>query len=341
MMIDVHLVAAVPRAPIPRARSERDNLHPLALREALASGLDRQVFPLLDTRTRYWRYYLLIGPKPRWTLALGKRLIAVVRANIDGQRARRGAGARLWNRCVDLGRRPTEKELRTLVRSFRSQYSVAAGEFWRLAETDSGFPTLASAARRLKRHKAYRGFFDTGALSNNPDGHARRVFHRLIRNQSDGAAEFARLFARHAYSVWWALAAVKASTLKRTESRRIALAWSLLRSLYRLPWMTVGQDGEDADDDGDAEEALGDRELADLYLRLATCALASLQREVDGQLTSTAVARIEELLRAALREPDYRQPLVPPLLEPGQKVQRLFPDLRLQAFARLLEQTAS
>src|SRR5271157_3736937 len=119
----IFVVAAVERTelPIKPAPEPQDLREPLELKNRIAGDLAGKVLPLLDSRTRYWRYYLLIGPHPTWAhRSLGNRLLRIVRRNrgTKDQRATRGIGSRLFNRCyLDLGRRPNDPELKRLVRN--------------------------------------------------------------------------------------------------------------------------------------------------------------------------------------------------------------------------------
>lgn len=308
----------------------RDSLHPLALRSLIAPRLDRQVFPLLDTRARYWRYYLLIGPTPRWSAvkAIAERLLRVVRHNIEGDRARRGFGSRRFNRFRDLGRPPSAGEVRGLVRDFRTQYGRAAANFWNAASNDRGYDALANTASRLRRATSFDGFFESAG-----DASARRIFHRIIRHQTSAAEEIYRVLKRQEFDAWESVARLSLNSLKSEEAKRLILAWSILRSLYSDA-RREGAEGE--------EVAAGSNpgDDAEIVARIARIALRFLAGGVAPELDPMIRLQITRELRSALSQPPYRPPRQTPELPRGQSIQRLFPDLRLSSFAGLLAQTS-
>ena len=309
-------------------------MHPLTLREQIAPN-SGDVFPLIDSRTRYWRYFLLIGPSPRWQAhpTIGRRLLAVVRANISGDRARRGVGARLYNQLKDRGRIASSKDLNALSRGFRQQYGPAVRRFWDKAGSSN---VLVAASQRIKASAGMDGFFEYDC-SGLPDGRARKAFHRAICAQSPEATELADLLARPEFG--WnldrALAKVRRSTFSNLRTRQIALAWSLLRALFRLP-----TGGTSVDDDDDHGEGTIDEASSESLRALAHASLGAIKDGVAAALPEKWRTDIRLLLETALSAAIFKPPLAPPHLPVGQSRQRLFPDMRLRTFAYLLSRTA-
>ena len=335
----IYLVAPSPATsmPIPMRPTQDDLRDPLRLKTLIAGDLASQHLRLFDSRIRYWRYYLIIGPLPRWRSgALGQKLLRIVRDNCQpGQRARRGVGRDLYNRCkFDLHRPPTIRETKRLVRVFRSQYGAAARRFWEHAMKDHGRDVLLAATRQLRRPTSCSGFFSK-RMKAVADGHARRTFHRLLLTQSEVAQELGHLVLR-SQSVASALAKVKSATLLQEDAQRMVLSWLLLSLLYQ----------EDTDVRTTTERRLTDeaddetQQLADCEKQLVRVALAYLKKGVDG-LDRIVRDQIVRYLRHASSHSPYRAPIrVSPLNTDGSR-RRLFADLRLTTFRSLLRSTRS
>ena len=317
--------------PTPRLSNRPDTFSPLALRELIAGKLASSEFRLLDSRTRYWRYYLLIGPAPRWKpQALGQKLLSIVRQNIDRERAIRGVGSRLYNRTrLDAQRAPTVRELRRLVAGFKAQYGAAARNFWKAAKQEAAYPVLERASRALRDGSNYSGFFDR-EMEVIRNGHARSAFNRLQVQQSETAKEIARVLMR-GISVSHALSMIKRSTLRLDSSRRLALVWTLLATLFRttdaIPQVPTRRREDDEDD-----EALGDQ--------VALARIASdLLKQYDFGLDAVFRNRLRDLLTSALEGNPFVEPIVVAARDGDGTRQRLFADLRLSSLHRLLEAT--
>jgi len=226
-----------------------------------------------------------------------------------------------------------------LAQGFREQYGAAVGAFWKEAKhTGHGYEVLREASRELRSRNKFAGFFEEKLRGFN-DGWARNAFHRIIRDQTEQAAEFADHLRLNNWSVMEALVKVRPSTFKHDESKRLALAWALLRTLFKehRPFAPAL---EPDDEDGDVKEEDTSRDN-DVLSELAEVALKLLGAGVGGNLLfATERRKIVELLKAARKERPYQPPLPTPPLPPAQRKQRLFADLRLNSFGRLLRQTA-
>lgn len=316
---------------------DRDALHPQNLRHHIIDpGVERKAFPLLDSRTRHWRYFLLIGPRPRWTASLGNRILQIVRRNISspGGRATRGVGAHIYNRIRDRRRRPSPKDLLAVAERLRDTYGSAAQAFWQAAKTDRGYDILVEAADRLRRDSAFEGFF---VRQGSPAGWARSAFYRIMARQSPEAEEFARLFARRKYcDIWDSMSRVKRGTLRSRQARLIALSWCLIRCLYE-----VGVEPSEYEDDDEWDELWSDQSFEEMR-RLAKAALRmSTEPEAIKVLPNDTLVQIRQHLRTAIKRKKYRAPLQKPEVPAYQMRQNLFPGFRLFAFNELLKGTTS
>jgi len=129
------------------------------------------------------------------------------------------------------------------------------------------------------------------------------------------------------------LAKVRRSTFSNIGTRQIALAWSLLRALFRLPIS-----GMPEDDEGDFAE--GTIAEAEALRALAHASIDAIEDGVAAALPEKWRTEIRILLECALSAAIYKPPLASPHLPVGQSRQRLFPDMRLRTFAFLLSRTA-
>lgn len=331
----IAIVVPVHRAPlpIPRLAGKLDQIAPLPLREMIAGALAAAALPLLDSRTRYWRYYLLIGPSPQWRpQALGQKLLSIVRQNIESERARKGIGSRLYNRSrLDGQRRASVRELRRLVNGFKSQYGAAAKRFWDKAKSHSSYSTLLRASQLLRSATDLRGFFESN-MPTLADGHARAAFHRLMIHQTPVAEDLAPVLLR-GDSVWQALAKIKRTSIQLDDSRRLILAWILLVVLFTTKPSIVDRPHRQLEDDADIGEQ-PDGSLAGL-----ACVARNMLAACVFELDAVTRSRLLELLDSALVRKPYTPPVALAARDDDGSRRRLFADLRLSSFHRLLEAT--
>lgn len=335
----ITIVAGCPCIPLPRQSSDSgtDPLDPLSLKMVIASDRATEQLPLIDSRTRYWRYYLLLGPSPSQAYrTLARKLLAIVCHNAQaGARATKGVGSRLFNRLADRRRQPFDSELRRLARNFRVQYGPAAARFWQRAKERSGqagYRVLFDASRRLRNATRFEGFFDT-RMPSLSDGHARNAFHRILRTQSETAADLYGLMIRApTSSLGSALAGTRKSTLTTDDGRRLVLAWALLVSLFDLKAPPAPGLHSASDNDEEEEE---DDDASGIDASLARAALILLRAGVASSDLGLR-ATIEAMLRDSLESPVYRSPIHVSSRGDDGRRRRLFADLRLSSFRRLL-----
>jgi len=332
--MEILLVSPVPDiAPRGTKQEVRGALHPLVLREAIVGGREREVFPFLDSRTRYWRYMFLEGPRKRKDLVLGRHLLRIVAKNSSGS-ARRGIGRNTYNDQLFSGRKVSKKKIRAVAQAFRLQYGAAAKRFWKYAKRDSAVSSLREMASFVIQGRYDPCFFEEHSLDRK-DGQVRRIFRRILRRQSKSAREFAKVLKRKrvGYEVREAISTLKASTLKLDETKRITLAWALLRCLYRSEELDLSL--EQARDSAPTSEP-----AEDVLAALAQVSLRELEEGTAPELATPVRKMLTGYLESALSSKHYTPPLAPPTIPGNQERQILFPDLRLSAFARLLQQTA-
>jgi hypothetical protein len=298
---------------------------------------DAAHFPLLDSRTRYWRYYLLFRPGDgrQTRQALGRVLHCAIRAN-DPQRTAEATTGRL--RGVGRGlyeprRHLTPRQEVRVAERFRSDYGTAVKRFWKSIDGSSNEHLFVEAGARWRASQL--GFFENAPMG---DGHARNAFHRLLETQSPVAQEFAPLLLKDDFSDLWALKVSRVgwASFSSNEARRVFLARCLPLVLFRRP---VG-DPSDLDDDEESEREQGFtdwlRPLAETCVRFLTHRTASAIR---GRMTAPQASELVATLRAALRRRQFEEPFPAPQRRPGQLLQTLFPGHRLNAFHRLLHAT--
>ena len=332
----------------------REWLHPLTISNLIVED-DPQFFPLLDSRTRYWRYFVLRGPKekltPKGLRSLGRLLLRVLHGDARDPRGgrSRGIGALDFASKARAGKKVGPRDQTSWARRLERAYRSAALAFWGAAKADArAWEPLLRLHRALKHGRLDR-FLDSSAMPAHGDGRARRAFFLLMRDQraADGvaaeavAADYARLFLRRPdWDVFAVLADAGWSSFATDAARRVYLARCLPRVLFRLPTQARVHDVED--DDGE-EAVAGGIALAEVQRKLAKRCRKFLERgaeRVRGRLTAVQVVRIVRLLSGALRsKPSYEEPLEAPPLPPGQSLQFLFPGLRLDSLARLLRDT--
>jgi hypothetical protein len=333
--IDISIVAPI-KHQCPYQRQDLNGrlrgLHPAIIRDALAGGLDRAMFPLLDSRTRYWRYYLLIGPQARWGNynGIGWKLYRIAKQNRKTERVTRGIGKNLVNRCSDLGRGPKREELVKLGKLFRQYYGSTVESFWDTAKKLNCYRKLYEVSRKLQIATAVVGFFDLDNMDYTVgEGFVRQSFHRILLNRNN---EIARLLKRKGYYLWEAIASSRYNSFSGDDPRRMILAWALLRVLYGKEIII---DPSNADDESEDDEV-----DSDLLRRIALTALQLLKHNnLWGNLDENNIRQIEFHIKSALKNKPYVPPLPVPPLAVGQKRQRLFSDMRLTAFNNLLRQT--
>lgn len=293
---------------------------PQELRARLSAKLASQVFPILDSRTRYWRYYLLIGPRQQWgATSLGPRCFRILRDNPGGNR---GIGRR-------LKRWPGSKAHRAVVKSLKTQYGPAVKRFWQVVSDSRRDGGLLAASERI-RTGSLRGFFDSKS-----DLHARRSFHRMLRTQTGEAGMLAGAFLRKESLHEAVLEAMSRSRLSEPV-RRVLLTYAILRCLYQPPDARSRALGLLDDDDDDVDSAADSAALG----RMARVALRWLREGRIAALAPPERARLRGyLLSGFISGGTY----IPPLPSPSPRRNRdrinVFAGLRLGAFHRLLRST--
>lgn len=339
MNIEFFRVGGFPSPHVFIDRSERWP-HPRTVSNLLDVD-DAANFPLLDSRTRYWRYYLVhrSGDGRQDRRSLGKLLHNVLRANdprrvhdLDSRRLR-GVGRGLYERKRNLGPRGELK----VADNFKSAYGTAVGRFWERVEASNSSRIFDQAGARWRRSP--RGFFDPDAQR---DGHARNAFHRLIKDQSPVAKQFANLLLKdESGNDLWALASARAgwSSFETSEARRVYLARCLPMVLFKQPASAGSFEDEDADDQREAAP----QQTTDWLGPIAeTCLRFLTHKRVDtirGRLNDAQVSELKVRLKAALNRSRFEEPYPAPARRPGQLLERLFPGHRLLAFHRMLHDT--
>jgi len=313
-----------------------NDIHPSIIRDALAGGLDREMFPLLDSRTRYWRYYLLIGPQVQWRnyIGIGQKLYRIAKQNRNSEtkRVTKGIGRKLVNKCTDERRQPKRKELKKIGKAFRQYYGSTVTAFWeKTKEKDyKSYGKFNEASKKLKKANDMVGFFNVDNMDYmQGEGFIRRSFHRIISSQNH---EIERLLKRKGYDLWEAIASIRDSSIKNNETLRMILAWALLRILYGKEVFT-DKSNEGVDNENDHIDEVLLRRIANKILRLIK------HKDLWGKLDENIIRQIELHIKNALKNKIYMPPLPIPRLPVGQKRQRLFSDMRLSAFNDLLRQT--
>ena len=323
------LKALTPLPPPERgAESQAAGLTPLELRDILTRGLAAKALPYLDSRTGYWRYYLVRGPGTNWRsdVSLGRKLLAIGRQNrgvegpIDSSRiAARGYGRNLRNR------KPGRAALIRLSKRFDSDYAVAA-EFWERARSrghDFRSLRIASGKVRAASGRGLKKFFAPDMWC---DGNAKAAFHRVISSHPPEARQLATHLRRNGWAPATLIAGMTTRKWKALlpDNARILIAWAILWGLFRDQKQPIEPDP--------------------LRTQVARAAVRGLQAGVENQLPAALRGRIIELLRATIRGATRGRPYVPPLLPPppedDQSRTILYADLRLTSFARLLQRTA-
>ena len=334
-MPDLFLLERCERIPAPLEgrRAPEGLLAPMILRNAIAGSRQREVLPCLDSRTRYWRYYLLFGRTPRWHSAvLARRLWRVVRLDASGGGRPRGLGRRLYDRQQARagGTRLPARTARKIGESARRQYSAANRRFWELAEQVNRLGVLSVASENTRRPDAANDFF--AEYPKGGEGHAANAFAAVLRAQSAAAGELANLLLRHD-SVAEAVAHVGWSTIRHGDGPRLVLAWALLWALFQVTGEVDDEPTDDqADDDREPLPNAAEMESA------AKVALMYLAKGIGG-LEATHARMISQRLRDALAHGVYRPPVKVEARTDAGTRRRLSADLRLTAFQRLLHAT--
>lgn len=349
-------VAAVGGFPalLVEGRRAEDWRHPRVISN-LISVDDPQHFPLQDTRTGYWRYFILRGPKKhlsrRQLAGLGKLLLRVLRDNTrqPNQSRPRGIGGLQYNRKTRANEKISSRLQLQWARRMETTYRTVTIALWDEAKADGSAWTEFIRLHRAFRKGGLTGFFAEEPMQTHRDGRARAAFHRLIRNQrprtggdtANVAADFARLLRRRPKrSVVQICAGAGWNSFSSDAARRVFLARWLPWVLFRMPDQvsSYGDDGEDGDD-----PAARNPEFTEMQRKLARACLNLLTQggaRVRGKLSATQASQLVRLLSAAIRRGrHFEEPLEAPPLPPGQSIQTLFPGLRLDAFARLVRST--
>lgn len=313
-----------PVAPFPRLtprvprREVSADLEPAIVRHFVIRGVQRAAFPFIDSRTRYWRYFLFLHPTFRSDRVIGKRLHRVLRDNPG----RRGVGRRIVDTSTAAISRSTRLRLTRLL---RRDYGSAASRLW----NDPGAVrsrSLRSCARSLRRG-ALDEFF--GARQ---DRRAMAEFRNLMVAQSDAA----RCFSRRWRMGMSTSAVVLACTRLRSvpaDLRQLMLGWAVLRTTFRWSDRAKAFGSEDTEeaDDWQVEDEPTLRSLARWVIR-------ELRHPTSVGLPTRSAGMIIRLLQRSLAAEPFRAPV--PVSVPVQKTRvSVFSDLRLSAFRRLLEGT--
>lgn len=335
-------------------------LHPAEISKRIVAS-DPEFFPLLDTRTRYWRYFILRGPHEKLSRTekerIGRLLLRVLADNSEAatERRRKGIGGGDFQRHGERKGNVGPRVRLRWVRRLEIAYGRKAHAIWEAARAESaGAYQHFMRARRILQKGSLDGFLYR-SLKGRRDGRARGAFRRLLLRQTptpEGggacvAMDFARLFMRRSRdgTATWALAHAKWGTFQTDEARRVFLARVVPWVLFRRPDQRSIYDAEDAEDADDTANVLANPEFAKLQLTLAKTCVAFFRRggdRVRGDLTMPQVARIVALLKSAIRSGKrYEEPLPAPPLPAGQRLQFLFPGLRLDAFWNLLQDTGA
>ncbi len=346
-------VKGFPRGLLSGGRGD-DWLHPVEISKRL-QGNDPEFFSLIDTRTRYWRYFILRGPNKKLSRAerqrVSKTLHRILEHNADGPL--RGVGGIEFRRLRETKRGIGQANRDRWVRRLEIAYGTKARAMWGAAAEESDASLACFAATRLALlRKPMHGFFDR-KLKSHVDGRARALFRRLLVQQAASlelsvAEDFANLFRRHPNdSVFDALGHAKWGTFKSEAAVRVFLArvvpWVLFRIQDQRSIYVHAATSEDDNEAIDVAPVIGTPEFAASQLKLARLCIHFFKKggaALHGHLSPAQVTRIVGLLKAAVRNGKaYEEPLTAPKLAPGKTIQTLFPGLRLSAFKTLLNDT--
>jgi len=309
-----------------------DITDPVPLKNAISGGLERDVFTLVDSRSGVWRYYLLLGPRSgQWTnIGLGRRLVTIAKAS------KGGIGRNILLRYDGRVGKVPRAQLEALGKRLKTVYRVAT-DFWLKAKSDPAYGVLVKASARVRRGEDGRdeAFFDEGA--DGPDGWARRAFHRVLTDaQSAEAKKLARLLRGSGWDVFALLYKVDFESISKGAGK-LLLTLALTRALFRKEEEPLSE--EDSEEMG----AVSADDWVDP--RVVRAAIRGLRADLGTGLDDRTRERLIHLLREALKRCNrgreaYVPPLLPPPLLPDKSRQRVFADVRLSTFARILAATA-
>lgn len=315
-----------------------------------AQSWARRILPCVSSTSRHWRYFLFAVPREGRgrPIAVARRLVSVLESNTargspGGElQERSGICRREWLGLTRDGRRKLGPLFAKCEERFSAYYGSAAKAFWEGVDEEGSSHGAASEALRARARAYilggdYSEFFQHSGRS---DG-LRSVFHARLRSFRPGLAD---LLEARDYDVRRAARSAAYWKGLEEEDRLLFLAWSLLQAYFGIiddglePEDSGASAGEDSDGAGDGSDGEDDGYLRDM----ARAALALLRVvKKPGDLNQKQLATVSHQLSDRLKaNSDYRPPeLVHPTKADGRR-RRIFPGLRLWAYAYLLETTS-
>lgn len=339
----IELVGNVPRdgLPIPDDAAFADDLaNPATVREALGSQrVASKILPCIDSRARYWRYYLFAAPGHGRKPDLGRLLFEVLRQTPN--ESRRGVGRLIYRSANEKW----SKSLgRNLEEAYLTAYRTATNAFWNAYQVASpGFKVLHERAVKFRRSEQYDNFFPHVSPGVNAaiDRQLRKSFHkRLIAFRPS----LGQALVNYRFDLDELAAHAPHEPQLLREDKHLILTYTVLKALYRIEEPAVPLDkhkntGDISDEDLEFDEDMP--ENTDLR-PLALSALQLLKNKLGDGLSKPLRMSILRHLDSALRQPGEYQPPFPvtPLDSSGRR-RRVFAGLRLRPYRFLLKMTAN
>lgn len=327
---------------------------PQAMLDALgAQAVAAELLPCVNSQSRHWRYYLLAVPNHGRgrKYAVPRRLLRILDQNVtkfeDPEKAERfGICRSEWRHLKDR-RRKVGPLLTKLGARFEVQYGAPTGAFWDTDSAEQGVriapsEALLRAARTYLQAEDFTGFFHWSKRSDA----LRRMVHLHLRAFRP---QLANLLEARSFDLRKAVRAAPRWAGLTEEDRHLFLTWSLVQAYYGFKDEGLEpEDGDDADDESDqgtnssaAQPDVADQEL-DAWLRSMAKAALALLRVVKrpGNLNVKQIQTIRHRLEQALASKGVYSP--PELIyrtKASGRRRRVFPGLRLSAYANLLQTT--
>lgn len=287
--------------PYPDEVFNPDDLNdPKALRDLLgAEAIAKKMLPFVDTRARYWRYYLLLAPGRK--INIEKRLQKILKKTSKG-----------------IGSRKKVKKLETIL---NKDYRTAASNFW----TTNGDGTLLRKARLFRS----RGLLDFFFHKKNDD--LQKRFHKALKDQSPELSKFLLHKKNHGDDILFnAVINSPSLGIKSIDVKKLMFSWALLQSLYEII---------DFNDDDDDENKVDDKNYYLSNLAKTCLEYIKKSTPVTGELSDKQITYIRNLLEHAISQQDYSPPIKISSKKSDGTKRRVFSSFRLRIYTRLLMDT--
>ena len=118
------------------------------------------------------------------------------------------------------------------------------------------------------------------------------------------------------------------------DLRRLILCWALLRAYYG-----VSDETDDAADEDDYDQATDASDLPEATVDIAEATLRLFEKVSEPGLTHNEQTAIKSDLKRALKRQPYAPPWPVPSHDERGRRPRIFADLRISSFNRILERT--